>query len=193
MLTQAQYTKGLRDLGFLGSTGAMVANFQRGWNLGTALVVDGKYGPKTDAALSLSLTRMRGGKPTASANFSFREYKCKCNGRYSTCLGVWVLRGHLARMEAARRKLARPISIVSGCRCPSYNKSVGGASNSQHLYGVANDVSWPSYTVVKGWRLFAGIGYKRATSATLHVDSRDLGGHNTTRGTTTAPTIWVYA
>jgi zinc D-Ala-D-Ala carboxypeptidase len=192
VLTQAQYTKGLKDLGFLGSAKTMIANFQRGYALGSALVVDGLYGSKTDAALQQSLARMRGGKPTAAPNFSFREFRCKCNGRYSTCPGVWVLRSHLLRLQAARAKVGA-VSIVSGCRCPSYNRSVGGASNSQHLYGAACDVSFPNYRTVKSWRLFAGIGYKGSTSRTLHVDSRDLAGHNATRGTTLNPTTWVYA
>jgi hypothetical protein len=193
LLTSAQRSAQLKALGFLGTQTTMIRNFQRGWNLGPALVADGLYGPKTDAALKTSYGRMKAGQPTASGHFSFREFRCKCAGSYGSCMGVWVLRNHLRRLEVARAKLGRGVSVVSGCRCTEYNKKVGGAVNSQHLYGVACDVSFPNYRTVSGWRLFAGIGYKSSTGTTLHVDSRDIGGHNRTNGTPLRPTTWVYA
>lgn len=38
------------------------------------------------------------------------------------------------------RDLVGPIGISSGYRCPALNKTVGGAHNSQHLYGQAADI-----------------------------------------------------
>lgn len=183
----------LGALGFRGAYGTRVANFQRGWNLGTALVVDGLYGPKTDAALRVSDANRRAGRGTASAHFSFSEFTCKCGGRYSSCAGTWVLRTHIQRLEAYRTHVG-PVVIVSGCRCYYHNRAVGGASSSQHLYGGASDISGlVSLSTMRGYRLFAGIGYKGSTGRVLHVDSRDKSGHNTTGSNTSSPSTWVYA
>lgn len=191
MYTSAQATANLRALGFRGTFDQMLGSFQRGWNLGPALVVDRLYGPKSDAALATSMRARAAGQGTMSAHFSFTEFQCRCGG-LPGCLGVWTLRTHVARLEAARAKVG-PIHIVSGCRCPAYNRRVGGAANSQHMYGSASDVAFPDRRVVASWRLFAGIGYKGATGKVLHVDSRDVSGVNSTHGSTTSPTTWVYA
>lgn len=182
----------LRMLAFRGSEATMVRNFQRGFNFGTPLVVDGRYGPATEAALKMSYGNLRAGRTTASTHFSFSEFRCKCYGRYSTCQGVWVARAHLQRLEAYRTKIGS-VRIVSGCRCYSHNSAVGGATSSQHLFGVASDIApMVSLNTMRGYRLFAGIGYSGSSGRVLHVDSRDIGGHNSTGGRPTAPTTWRY-
>lgn len=189
LYTSAQRTLALQKLGFRNAH--LIDNFQRGWALGAPLTIDGKYGPKTDAALKLSVSRLAKGQGTASANFSFTEFRCKCGGMVG-CQGVWVLAGHLRRLEAARTKTGT-IHIVSGCRCPSYNARIGGASSSQHLFGAASDVAFPDKDTVRSWQLFAGVGYSQSSDKCLHVDSRDLSGHNQTGGKPSAPTTWRYA
>jgi Peptidase M15 len=50
-------------------------------------------------------------------------------------------RGPVARLEALRHKLGdHPLVVTSGFRSIACNQRVGGASNSQHLYGTAADV-----------------------------------------------------
>lgn len=44
------------------------------------------------------------------------------------------------RLQVVRDLLRKPIKINSGWRSPEYNRSVGGAENSQHLYGKAADI-----------------------------------------------------
>lgn len=44
-------------------------------------------------------------------------------------------------LDGIREKLGLPILVSSGYRCPLLNKSVGGVSNSQHLKGLAADLS----------------------------------------------------
>lgn len=34
----------------------------------------------------------------------------------------------------------KPVTINSGYRCPTHNANIGGATNSQHLYGTAADI-----------------------------------------------------
>lgn len=196
-LTRTQAAAILSRLGWRVNTSARltqaIKDFQRGWNLGAALTVDGLVGPKTSYALRLSESRRRAGRSTASANFSFSEFACKCGGRYASCRRIWILRSHIQRLESYRAKAGGPVRVISGCRCLGHNAAVGGASSSQHLYGAATDISGPDKDTVASWRLFAGIGYSRSTDRVAHVDSRDRSGNNTTRGSTTYPTKWRYA
>lgn len=197
-LTRDQATAFLRELGWrIRSTqefAQAVMNFQRGWNLGAPLDVDGIVGPLTSEALRVSIARSRAGKPTASAHFWFTEFACKCNGSHSDCQRIWIIRSQVARLEIYRAKLAGPVTIVSGCRCRGHNARVGGAKKSQHLFGAACDVSKKLKDAdVKALRQFAGIGKSRSSSLVVHVDSRDVSGHNTTGGTPATPTMWEYA
>jgi hypothetical protein len=197
-LSRTQAAAILKNLGWRVNTSARltqaIKDFQRGWNLGTALSVDGIVGPKTSAALTLSEARRRKGLGTASAHFSFTEFACKCGGRYAGCRRIWIIRQQVQRLEAYRTKIGnRPVSITSGCRCYSHNRAVGGASNSQHLYGAACDITGPDKDTVRSWKLFAGIGYSGHTDRTAHVDSRDKSGNNTTGGQAWAPTTWRYS
>lgn len=42
-------------------------------------------------------------------------------------------------LEPARELLGRPIQITSGFRCGTLNRLIGGAAQSQHMYGEAAD------------------------------------------------------
>lgn len=48
-------------------------------------------------------------------------------------------------LEEVRALLGRPMSIDSGYRCPDLNKAVGGASNSAHMTGYADDFVCPGF------------------------------------------------
>lgn len=79
-------------------------------------------------------------RTTAStAHFNLSEFRCRdgtdCPERF---------RGHLQELmenlEVLRTELgSRPININSGYRTPSYNASIGGASRSKHMCGMAAD------------------------------------------------------
>lgn len=170
----------LGTMGFRGSFATRLGNFQAGYNLGPALVVDRLYGPKSDVALYTA----RSGK--ASAHFAFREFACKCGGTLTGCEGVKVARALLAKLEIYRAKNGST-RIVSGYRCRGHNARVGGATNSQHLYGTAADLDrrW-SWQTVKSWRLFSGIGYKGSNGLVQHVDVRS-------NASAVNPTVWIYS
>lgn len=190
--TNARYTQALRD-------------FQGGWNLGTALDIDGILGPKTSAALVLSESRRSKGQGTASAHFSFSEFACHCGGKYSACRrvagegvarhGVHVLRALIQGLELTRASYYRSgMTIVSGYRCDSHNHAVGGASSSQHRWGAAADIARVvDKDTLRAKHWFAGIGYQASSDRAQHVDRRDLSGVNPTRGSRTSPTTWRYS
>lgn len=196
-LNRKQTAAVLKNLGWrVDTTGRYVQavkDFQRGWNLGPALGVDGAVGPKTSAALLKSEANRRAGRGTCSAHFSFSEFACKCGGRYSNCRRCWIVREQVQSLEFYRSK-AGQLSVISGCRCPSHNKAVGGASGSQHMLGTATDVSKKYRTsTVRNWGVFAGIGHGGSSDMVCHVDRRDASSSNPTGGSVTRPTTWVYA
>ena len=46
----------------------------------------------------------------------------------------------LVLLDHFREKWGKPISINSGYRSPSHNKKIGGATNSYHVLGMAQDI-----------------------------------------------------
>lgn len=195
-LTTPQVAGVLYNLGWrVNTTGRLsqaIRDFQIGWNLGPALSVDGRVGPLTSSALLKSEANRRSGRGTVSANFSFSEFACKCNGAYANCRRIWIIRPLVQSLEVYRGHAGR-LAIVSGNRCPLHNRKVGGASQSQHMFGTAADVA-KRYTpgAVRSWNAFAGIGYGQTSNEVCHVDRRDKSSHNPTGGSQTHPTSWVY-
>lgn len=188
-LTSAQASTMLKALGFRitkGSTySTAVRGFQAGWNNGTALKVDGLMGPATSTALRKADTLRKGGKPTASKSFGYKEFQCKCGGKYSACRGVLVQRKLLAALEKYRAKYGST-TIVSGYRCKGHNSAVDGATQSQHLTGTAADIPYKATaSQVKSLGVFTGIGKSRSTQKVRHVDVRT--------GKSGTPTVWNYA
>lgn len=101
-----------------------------------------------------------------SAHFDAHEFACP------HC-GVALVRPQLvALLERIRSIDNRPLRIVSGYRCPIHNRDVGGAENSQHMYGSAADLPGGRVTVAQALRAGAvGIGSKGDYA--VHVDVRD--------------------
>lgn len=148
------------------------------------LLDDGYAGRKTRRALQYAVNH--GGR--CSPHYAFKEFTSKGNG--------WIRcdRALIRGLEAYRDELDGPVVIVSGYRDPAYNASLDGAAdNSQHVYGNAVDLA-PRLPLAKVVALgrFSGIGYQSQTGLVRHVDVRHKG-PNTTNGTVTDPTIWVYA
>jgi len=70
-----------------------------------------------------------------SENFSKREFACKCGCGFNAVNPALVV-----ELEKLRARFRAPVRIMSGCRCESHNRAVGGAKNSQHVLGNAADV-----------------------------------------------------
>jgi len=70
-----------------------------------------------------------------SEHFSRSEFTCKCGCGFDT-----VDAATLDILEDIRRHFNAPVTVTSGCRCVTYNKTVGGKKNSQHLRGRAADI-----------------------------------------------------
>lgn len=75
----------------------------------------------------------------------------------------------LAMLERLRNIVRKPLVIVSGYRCETYNRRVGGISRSQHRRGNAVDIRrWyctPSQAFAAG---AVGVGVR--DGAVIHLD-----------------------
>ena len=101
-----------------------------------------------------------------SRHFKREEAACKCGCGFQTA-DIDLVK----ILEKIRYHFNVPVIINSWCRCTKYNKLIGGANKSQHLFGTAADftVSGVSPEAVqeylKNWK--GGLGsYKTFT----HVD-----------------------
>ena len=100
---------------------------------------DKKYGKRTDAALKHWHNVWK-----YCENFKPEEFKCRC-GR---CSGypTWMKANELKHIQTIRTHYGKPMNITSGLRCESFNRKVGGVSNSRHLEGRAVDFYMPGVT-----------------------------------------------
>lgn len=105
------------------------------------------------------------------------KMKCTCCGKGGISIATLIV------LEDVRRHFDKPVTITSGARCESYNKSVGGTKRSEHLVTesepladavdiVVEDVSPTQvYLYLKNtaYASLLGLGkYKEFT----HVDTR---------------------
>lgn len=163
-----------------------VTYFQQGYGRGgTRLQVDGIAGTLTQQALQ----RCHDEGGLISAHFKFPEFAC------THCHWPRVHWALTTDLEVYRARLSpNGLSVVSGYRCPIHNAQIPGAApNSQHLYGLAADVTPIARTAtVIGLRLFSGIEYRR-TGLVYHVDVRHaVSATNWTRSTPDRPSVFRF-
>ncbi len=103
-------------------------------------------------------------------HFKTSEFKCH------DCGEADVKPELLAALEKFRTAVGdKAIHITSGYRCPKHNTDVGGAKHSQHMSGIAADITVAGMTPAEVFKaaedsgLFTGIGlYDKH----VHVDIR---------------------
>lgn len=106
-----------------------------------------------------------------SEHFARSEFACKCHCGFNT-----VDAQLLEYLEKIRTHFNAPVTVNSGCRCPGYNKGIGGAKKSQHMFGRAADITVAGVAPVHVADYAESIGvpgvgrYKNFT----HIDSRDV-------------------
>lgn len=165
----------------------------------TYVAVDGDFGPGTEAAVkrfqrSYGLTAngvVGSSMHTAlnalensdgsTAHFNFSEFYSKdgsgfSGGKVGSATVKENVRVLMYKLEALRRKAGNSaVTINSGFRSIAHNSSVGGAPNSQHLYGIAADIVVSGKTTRQVYVIAETCGFsglERYTNSWQHVDSR---------------------
>jgi peptidoglycan hydrolase-like protein with peptidoglycan-binding domain len=189
----------------VGSTGADVAELQirvAGWAATsptqTYVLIDGDFGPGTDAAVKrfqaaygLSATGIVDAQTQnvlnslesgdgSTANFAWSEFYSKdgsgfSGGNIGSAAVQENVRRLMYKLEALRKKAGgRAVTINSGFRSINHNRNVGGASNSQHTYGIAADIVVSGLTPAQVRSIAQTCGFSGVItySSFNHVDSR---------------------
>lgn len=81
------------------------------------------YSLKKDGNLRLSL------------NFRVKEFACKDGSD-----PIFIDSDLVSILQKIRNHFGKPVTITSAYRTPPHNKSCGGTTYSQHLYGKAADI-----------------------------------------------------
>lgn len=89
-----------------------------------------------------SLKKHRGKR--LSKNFRLSEFACR-DGSDT----VFVDRDLITVLQAMRDHFGQPVRVSSGYRTPAHNRAVGGAEDSQHLYGRAADIQIDGVSVAE--------------------------------------------
>lgn len=153
-----------------GVFGSQTEKTLKQFQLDNDLKADGICGVKTweklDSVVKYSLKA--DGDKYVSKNFKVKEFACKDGSDE-----VLICKVNVERLQAFRTKIGKPIHINSGYRTVTYNKRVGGASDSLHTFGYATDFYVDGMTPAQVYALLnpthkGGLGkYKTFT----HMDS----------------------
>lgn len=112
------------------------------------------------------------GNKKLSENFSVKEFRCKDGS------DKILVDENLVKLLQKMRDKFGVIIITSAYRTKSYNKKVGGVSDSQHLYGYAADITIRKTSeLLKAAQYaekigFGGIGLDNKYQMFLHLDTR---------------------
>lgn len=107
-----------------------------------------------------------------SDHFTLKEFQCH-DGQDIVAVDPRLVE----LLENIRKRCGAPVTITSGYRTPSYNRTLrGSASQSKHLFGMAADIKVKGYTPAQVAAIAAdylgssgGIG---TYSTFTHVDVR---------------------
>lgn len=78
------------------------------------------------------------GNKRLSTNFKVKEFACKDGSD-----PIFIDTELVSVLQKIRTHFKKPVTITSAYRTPTHNKSCGGTTYSQHLYGKAADIKIP--------------------------------------------------
>lgn len=120
----------------------------------------------------LAYSRERDGARKLTAHFKVKEFACRDGSD-----PIFIADGLPQLLEQIRCEIGEPVVINSSYRTPSYNKKVGGASRSRHLYGGAADIHAGGVDPMKlariAERLLGSRGGIGLYTWGIHVDLRE--------------------
>lgn len=121
-------------------------------------------------------TYTKGDKTKLSENFKVSEFACHGSGCCSTVKIDSLLVDYLQKI---RNHFGKSVRISSGYRCPTHNRSIGGATASRHASGQAADIVISGVTPAEVAKYAESIGikgiglYETANDGYfVHIDTR---------------------
>ena len=81
-------------------------------------------------------SKTKDGNTALTKNFKVKEFACKDGSDV-----IFISMDLVEILQKIRDHFGKPVTINSAYRTPAYNKKVGGATYSQHLYGLAADIA----------------------------------------------------
>ena len=81
-------------------------------------------------------SKAKDGSKQLTKNFKVREFACKDGSDV-----IFISMDLVEILQKIRDHFGKPVVINSAYRTPPYNEKVDGADYSQHLYGMAADIS----------------------------------------------------
>ncbi len=110
-------------------------------------------------------------------NFTPYEISCRCDHE-PKCAGdgsILVVPEALDKLQTLRKIIGKPLVINSAFRSPSHNRAVGGKSHSQHLLGIAFDISLKGHDRYELTRCAEEVGFNGIGQydTFIHVDARE--------------------
>lgn len=162
------YNLGKADGDFGAKTETAVKAFQKD----AGLTADGVVGKDTRKALEkIKVYSVKtDGAKTLSKNFKVKEFACKDGSDRLVLDEEFVA----SKLQKIRDHFGVPVTINSAYRNPTYNKKVGGSSNSYHVKGRAFDIVVKGKTPAEVARYAKSIGIKGVIqyNTFVHIDSR---------------------
>ena len=112
--------------------------------------------------------------------FTAEEVRCKCGGRYCNGFPHEVRPLLMEIADRAREWSGKPILVISGLRCETWNRLQGGVENSQHKFGEALDVYFQGVApeAALAWlqsRSDVRYAYRIEDSDNIHFDIYPIG------------------
>lgn len=117
-------------------------------------------------------SKAKDGTKQLTKNFKVREFACSDGSDV-----VFVAEGLVAVLQQIRSHFGKAVTINSGYRTVAKNKAVGGAAYSQHLYGMAADITVkgvsPKDVAAYAETLLPNTGGIGIYSTFVHIDVRN--------------------
>lgn len=164
------------DIGIDGIFGLQTLEGVKDFQERNGLLVDGVVGKITwrelseaDTSTVKTYSLAKDGEKYLSKNFQVKEFKCK-DGSDKILIDDRLV----ILLQKIRDHFGKPVNINSAYRTPTYNVKIGGAKDSQHIYGIAADIwiAGISPSKVYAYADSLGVGGLGSYKTFTHVDVR---------------------
>ena len=118
-------------------------------------------------------SKAKDGNKKVSTNFKVREFACSDGSD-----PIFIDTELVNVLQKIRTHFGKPVTITSAYRTPAHNKTVGGTTYSQHLYGRAADIKisgvTPKQVAEYAETLLKNYGGIGIYNTFTHIDVRDI-------------------